>query len=643
MPLTVAALVEQGLRSTVAFRSVAALAVLLVVCLAAGAAVFRHATEDKRSQHTPPTAAALPPAKQAQCSDRFGDPLPPGALVRLGTVRLRQEKRARAGIAFTPDSKVLLAPGTDGFVYFWEVGSGKQRRKLRVQNGVILAFAVSRDGKLLAAAVEDSIAVWDLAAEKRLWRLTIKGTRTLTFAPDGKSLAAWGEEQALRVWEPRSGKERLQLAARAWQFRSLCFGNDGKTLVAVSPNNGSIHFWDVTQGKELRTIKCGRYWTSCLAVSPDGKMLVSGGHFELGGARYESQLVLWDLATGRELRRWPSYKDRVEALAFAPDGKTLAAGGDQGIRVWEAVTGKELHRIEGDTNFSNFVVFSPNGRTLASYANMDPTLRLWDAATARPLHQRPGHEGWVEAVDFSPDGRLVATACYDWNDHTVRIWDARTGTQRRVLRGHEAYIRQLRFASDGKSIFSGSGDGTLRHWDVNTGRELHVFPLRKKRERWKDQVLALAVSPDAKQLASVSLDDPDGGEKSVGKESRRQTVVTWDTATGKEVARHRWRLGPQPPTFSPDAKILAGVHRLTVRVEEPATGNRLCTLQASPTGRGSEGLCEPVAFVADGSVLAALHYAYWRDDRGRAARELTLHLWELATGTEILKMPVQGG
>lgn len=73
LPPTVAALVEQGLRSTVALRSVAALVVLLAACVAAGAAVLHRPAEDKRTDGTPPAAASPLPAKQKQRSDRFGD------------------------------------------------------------------------------------------------------------------------------------------------------------------------------------------------------------------------------------------------------------------------------------------------------------------------------------------------------------------------------------------------------------------------------------------------------------------------------------------------------------------------------------------------------------------------------------------
>src|SRR4051812_41665624 len=83
-------------------------------------------------------------------TDLYGDPLPPGALARMGTVRLRHGSHV-CGVAFSPDGKAVAAAAGDG-LRLWDVSSGKEVRRLggRDEN-YFSAVAFSPDGNRLAA------------------------------------------------------------------------------------------------------------------------------------------------------------------------------------------------------------------------------------------------------------------------------------------------------------------------------------------------------------------------------------------------------------------------------------------------------------------------------------------------------------
>jgi WD40 repeat protein len=125
--------------------------------------------------------------------DRLGDPLPPGAVARLGTVRFRHGEYVKAAV-FTADGKTLITGGADGVIRCWSVPSGREVRRLGGHRGWVACLALSPDGKTLASdggPWDFSLRLWDLRTGRLL---RVLETRThgeggfVAFRPDGKSL-----------------------------------------------------------------------------------------------------------------------------------------------------------------------------------------------------------------------------------------------------------------------------------------------------------------------------------------------------------------------------------------------------------------------------------------------------------------------
>src|SRR5262249_3241713 len=131
------------------------------------------------------------------------DPLPPCALARLGSDRLRNGGQV-LGLAFAPDGKTLLGPGADGTLRVWRRTTGKEIRLLPAFPWSATKIAFAPDGKTMAVgSMTLGIALFDPATGKELRRLKHTGhVEALAFAPDGKLLAAGDMAGDIILYDP---------------------------------------------------------------------------------------------------------------------------------------------------------------------------------------------------------------------------------------------------------------------------------------------------------------------------------------------------------------------------------------------------------------------------------------------------------
>jgi WD40 repeat protein len=597
-----------------------------------------------RVSAAPPAPESAQPGKPTH-TDCYGDPLPPRAIARMGTIRFRHaDAHGWFPATFAPDSKVL-ATGGSRTLRFWDTSTGKLLRETR-ENYQLGLLHFSPDGRLLAVQGADAICLLDPATTKLLRRIKPKG-EVLAFSPDSKLLATAGDEGEVLLWNTATGEQVRRLHGHKKLVHTGCFSADGATLLTICLDQ-RICRWNVATGERMAPLDLalpgGR--TSCLspdartlAVAPDGREPVK----------------LWDTATGKERGRLQgSMAVGQSSLAFSTDNRTLATirldlrRGERVISLWDTESGKLRRQFSVPGRDAQDIELSPDGRILLT--KRGPVVSLWDTATGKRFANYAAHEDLVTSLAFTRDGRQLVSASYDG---TIRLWDTSTGHQERELTGDRWTVDHLALTPDSKAILSGGFDGTLCLQELLTGRELRRLVIDHPPEGENGPeiiVRALAMMPDGKSAVSLS--------ESYRWKGERERFQVWDLATGKVLAQRtandeRFHFCG---VFSPNGNLFLGSRdgqiapeRVPANAGVEVSGKTFVVLQRTTTGQELLAIRLPDenghyhSFAPDGRTLITTTFSVPPTRENRQRRN-ALRLWELASGKERLtiELPPEG-
>ena len=229
-------------------------------------------------------------------------------------------------VSFSPNGQLLASSDFNNGVHIWDVETAKCIKTLDLKAAnpeVIESLSFMPDGDQLVIGGRNNVSIFSWKSNEQI--MTFKG-------PQRRS-----DQEITRLREDYLGKYRELIKNRepdkAQKFSMkigelqeeklkasifcMACSSDGKSVAAGFGNN-AIWIWNARSGEKIGVFRGHTESVSALSFSPDGSRLASGSKDET--------IRIWDLQSGAQLVRLKGPASGIKSLAFSKDGKKLASG-----------------------------------------------------------------------------------------------------------------------------------------------------------------------------------------------------------------------------------------------------------------------------------------------------------------------------
>ena len=595
--------------------------------------------------------------------------LPDGAIARFG--------RGKGGdMAFSPNGQ-YFAVGTEIGLWLYKLRTLSPIALWDTERGMIDSVTFSPDNRRIAThTFVGNLKIWDIERGVCTVEIDDHGRTDVAkpiFSEDGERLVVFSElKKKILSWCPHTGTLLSETEIPStYDVHPTCFSPDLSLLAGTSYDRSNrtaefIAVWNVETGEQVARFD----WSERrgqLCFSPCGKFLAASGR--------EAGIHVWNIETGNLEETYTEHEDVQMHPYYLPEGGLIAVAffpSQSKIEIQHLEKGEKIDTFEHQDKYS-FVRFSESGTQLA-YTDKGE-IKIWTKgrSTDQAFATIQGHAGTVGSFVFTPDEKTLVTAY--WRGNTL-LWDvSRQCAQRPTSEELPDRIRDVYPTSSRKILAVGGDENILEVCEFGNSKPLAEIPIPEpglssatgtdalaltgqrlarvgrdrniyvwehtpssnemdERGNWEkcatlighpEHIRALALSPDGKRLASISITPP--------QKRQERTVLLWDVDTGKQIAqlppttlkRRGYRSTDAGIAFSPDGDIIAGGFWNEIVFWDATDGKTLMTIPQSEENQRPITLC----FSPCGQYLAA--GAWWKG----GLKKTSICLWEVATGKKI--------
>lgn len=402
------------------------------------------------------TIACSPDGRNLLCGTRSGNlkifDIATGNLVRT----LVGNTNSVTSVAYSPNGRTIAVGSAGRIIKIWDVATGNVQLTISSGLGSQRYVAFSPDGKALLSSDWKSINLLDVATGKLLRNFSghANNVSCIAFSPNGKTVLSSSYDRTIKLWDASNGQLLHSFTGNSGEENSLTYSPDGSTF-ASGNHDRTIKLWAVATGQPISTFVGHASRVKSVNFSRDGKFLVSGSS--------DGAIKIWDVERAVVVRNFTANNLDIKSVAFSPDGNGVFSSTGTSIKFWD-ITGKLRHSLPVP---AQCLVFSPDSRTILSnsYDLFDRTFHVWDAATGRLLRTF-GENGLGSTFTFCPDGQILLSDGYGG----IQVKNASDGQLLRQFQERADRIESFAFSADDKTLMTGHWDGSIKLWEMASGR-----------------------------------------------------------------------------------------------------------------------------------------------------------------------------
>ncbi|KXS18604.1 WD40 repeat-like protein [Gonapodya prolifera JEL478] len=315
----------------------------------------------------------------------------------------------------------------------------------------------------------------------------------VALSPTDQTLAvSGGEDDKAYVWRTNTGQPSFELSGHTDSVIAAAFSNDGK-YVATGGMDGLVKVWSTSDGKLVQNLQ-GPSEVTWNQWHPRGPVILAGTS--------DGSLWMWNAPTGSCMSVFTGgHAAPVSCGMFTPDGKAIVSGSEDGSFVtWDPKNGQVVRKLSpGDARWHSGTLTCVDVKadaTVAGTGSEDGTAKLVHLGNGKILGSFEGHSDSVEAVGFSPTLPVFATGSLDGS---LKLWDVQTMRLRHTL-SHDDGITHLAWHSSSPLITTSSTDRTVRVWDARSGSCERTWTGHRQ------PILDFAITRDGSSVVTASDD-----------------------------------------------------------------------------------------------------------------------------------------